>query len=247
VPDYARVYAHQEYLTPGAAETVRRLAEAARPDESSWLLDVGAGKGEAAAHLAGEFACHVMAVEPYDPFVHYGAAKFWHFNLRDLVTLVRASGRRLPVRDEAFDAAYCIGGPSIVGLDDALREMARAVRRGGWVVVSDAVWRSKPDAPLGPEWGWVAEMEPKLTLDEYAARLRAVGLDVAQTVVHPREAWEEYWAPMQAVAQEAKTAQPADIFFADEVESDLSLERRAVDKYLDYATLVGCKRDAQEK
>jgi hypothetical protein len=43
---------------------------------------------------------------------------------------------------------------------------------------------------------------------------------------------------MLDVAREAKTAQPADIFFADEVESGVGLERRAVDAWLDYATFI---------
>jgi hypothetical protein len=46
---------------------------------------------------------------------------------------------------------------------------------------------------------------------------------------------------MLAVAQEAKTAQPADVFFADEVESGVELERRAVEAWLDYATFVATK------
>jgi len=46
---------------------------------------------------------------------------------------------------------------------------------------------------------------------------------------------------MLAVAEEAKTAQPADVFFADEVESGIDLERRAVEAWLDYATFVAVK------
>jgi hypothetical protein len=43
---------------------------------------------------------------------------------------------------------------------------------------------------------------------------------------------------MLEVAEEAKTAQPADVFFADDVESGVDIERRAVEKYIDYATFV---------
>ena len=239
-PDFPRIYARQEYLTPAAAETVRLIGQAVRPGAESWLLDVGAGKGEAAATLASEFGCRIVAVEPYDPFVHYSTAKFWHFNLRDLVTVVRASGRRLPVRDGAFDAAYCIGGPSIVGLVAALREMARVVRPGGHVIVSDVVWHTKPDTALGSEWGWIATAEP-ITPAEYEDRMRAAGLKVADSVVHGREAWEAYWAPMLAVAHEAKTSQPADVFFADERETAIAAERRAVEAYIDYASFVARK------
>jgi SAM-dependent methyltransferase len=240
MPDYTRIYARQEYMTPGAAETVEVIAETVRPDEKATLLDLASGKGEAAASLAGRFGCSVVCIEPYDPFIHYSTAKFWHFNLRDVVTVVRADGRRLPVRDGVLDAAYCIGAPSIVGLEAALAEMARVVRHGGYVISSDIVWRSKP-GPLGREWRWVADF-PQVTAEEYAAAIiAATGLRVERTSVHDRAVWDEYWRPMLAVAEEAKTAQPADIFFADEVESSVELERRAVDAWLDYATFVARK------
>jgi SAM-dependent methyltransferase len=243
--DYARIYARQEYLTPGAAETVEIIAETVRPTENSLLLDVACGKGEAAATLAGRFACRVVAVDMYDAFIHHTAAKAWFYNLRDLITVVRANGRRLPVRDSAFDAAYCIGAPSIVGLQEGLRELARATKPGGHVVVSDVVWRRKPKEPLGNEWAWIAEMRP-ISKEEYAAEIETSGLGVERTHIHARSAWEEYFGPMLAVANEAKTVrpgsgQPADIFFADEVESAVALERRAADEYIDYATFVARK------
>jgi ubiquinone/menaquinone biosynthesis C-methylase UbiE len=201
---------------------------------------MGSGKGEAAATLAAEFACRVFAVEPYDPFVHISAAKFWHFNLRDLVTLLRASGRQVPLRDAGMDGAFCIGAPSIVGRDDALHELARVTKPGGWVVCSDIVWRTLPDEPLGKEWGWLAEATA-VSAGEYRAAVEAAGLRAEEVIMHPREDWEDYWRPMLEVADEAKTAQPADIFFADEIESAVDIERRAVETYIDYATFVARK------
>ena len=240
MPDFARIYARQEYMTPGAAETVAIIADTVRPDESTQLLEVAAGKGEASATLASQFGCKIVAIEPYDAFVHIATAKFWFFNLRDLVTVLRADGRRLPLRDATIDAAYCIGAPSIVGLERGLAEMSRVVRPGGHVIVSDIIWRSKP-GPLDPkDWDWMAGAR-QIMLDEYAAVIESKGLTVDRTQVHRYEAWEEYFAPMLAVAAEAKTAQPADVFFADDVESKIALERRAAQAWLDYATFVARK------
>jgi SAM-dependent methyltransferase len=239
MPDYARIYARQEYLTPGAAETVAIIAETVRPDESTTLLDVGAGKGEAASTLASQFGCKIVAVEPFDVFVHIAAAKFWFFNLRDLVSLLRADGKRVPLRDAGLDAAYCIGAPSIIGLEPAMAEMSRVVRPGGHVVASDIVWREKP-GPLGAEWRWLADA-PQVSAEDYSRAIETAGLRVERTHVHDRAVWEDYWRPMLAVAREAKTAQPADVFFADEIESGVELERRAVEAWLDYATFVAVK------
>src|SRR3990172_8725916 len=236
-PDYQRIYSRQEYLTPGAPRTVEIIAETVRREEGTWLLDLGSGKGEAAATLASQSACRIVAVDLYDPFIHYAAAKFWHFNLRDLVAVVRASGRSLPVRDGAVDAAYCIGAPSIVGLEPGLRELVRVTRSGGHVIVSDIVWRVKPGEPLGPEWRWLASAKPKLSAVEYAAAVEGAGLMMERTYTHPVSDWEDYWRPMLEVAEDAKTSQPADIFFADDVEAGVELERRAGEAYIDYTTI----------
>jgi SAM-dependent methyltransferase len=238
MPDYLRIYSKQEYLTPGAPKTVEIIAETVQPDENTVLLDMASGKGEAAAHLASHHACQIVAIEPFDPFVHVSTAKLYFYNLRDLVSVIRANGRRLPVLDGAVDAAYCIGAPSIVGLDAALRELARVTRPGGHIIVSDAVWRTK--LPLGPEWKWMAEAE-QVSPEEYAARIEDTGLRVERTYAHPVTDWDDYFAPMLEVAREARTSDPIDLFFAEEQEATVALERRAVEQFLDYATFVATK------
>ncbi|MGH2587571.1 MAG: SAM-dependent methyltransferase [Dehalococcoidia bacterium] len=236
MPDYARIYAQQEYLTPGAADTVALLAEAARPAASSRLLEVACGKGEAACTLAGQTGCRVLAVDLFVPFLAHTARKAAERGLDALVTPVRADGRQLPAADERFDAAYCIGAPSIVGLEPGLRELRRAVRPGGVVAVSDVVWRQKPAGPLGPEWTWVAQQQPQVDADEYAAVIAACGLTVEGVHIHPRSAWDDYHRPMAAVAVDARAR--GDGAFADEVEADLALEQRALDAFWEYATFI---------
>ncbi len=237
--DYARIYAKQEYLTPGAAETVDLIAETARPNERSVLLDVAAGKGEAACTLAGRFACRVLAVDLYDPFIQDAVAKVWHRNLRDLVAILRADGSRLPVADAVCDAACCIGGPSIVGPEPCLAELARAVKPGGHVIVSDIVWRQKPDGPLGPEWGEVAQINPRLSYDEYVALMAAQGLAVSRVHIHERSTWDEYQRPTVEVAREARNSGNADdLALAEEIEQQIAIERRSVDAFLDYGTFL---------
>jgi SAM-dependent methyltransferase len=233
---YLRIYARQEYLTPGAAETVDLVADAARPDASAWLLDVACGKAEAACTLAARFGCRVAAVDRHEPFLRYDDDKVRSRGLDRRVHLIRADGRRLPLPDAAFLAAYCIGAPSIVGLEDCLRELRRAVRPGGVVVVSDVVWRQKPDGPLGPEWQWVAGLEPRIDAQEYAAVIAACGLTVERVHLHPRSAWEDYFAPMADAAAAERAA--GDQTFADDVEQGIALERRAVDAFWDYASFV---------
>jgi len=236
-PDrFSRIYARQEYLTPGAAETVALFAEAARPDASARILEVACGKAEAACTLAARFGCRVLAVDRHEPFLRYDAAKVRDRDLAHRVSLVRADGRRLPVPDASLDGGYCIGAPSIVGLEDCLRELRSAVHPGGAVAVSDIVWRVKPDGPLGPEWSWVARQEPQIDADEYAAAIASCGLRVERVHIHPRSAWDDYYAPMAATAAAERAA--GDAAFADGVERGIAVERRALDAFWDYATFI---------
>jgi SAM-dependent methyltransferase len=237
MPDFLRIYAKQEYLTPGAAQTVEIIAETVDPDEDAVLLDLASGKGEAAATLAGRFACRVIAVDGFDAHVNIAAAKFWFYNLRDLAFAVRANGRRLPIRGESIDASYCIGGPSLVGLEPAISELARVTKPGGYVIISDVAWRKKSLEPLGPEWRhW--QTQPQISFDEYVALMTNAGLDFEREHYHPMSDWEEYFAPMLEVAREAKTGETADPFFADDVESSVELDRRVATEYVDYVTFI---------
>ena len=81
----------------------------------------------------------------------------------------------------------------------------------------------------------------QVTVEQYAGAFDAAGLSVERVKVHDRAVWEDYFRPMLEVAHEAKTAQPADIFFADEIEASVDLERRAAENWLDYATFVACR------
>jgi hypothetical protein len=54
--------------------------------------------------------------------------------------------------------------------------------------------------------------------------------------------WEDYFAPMAEVAREARVGETVDLFFAEEVDETIALERRAAQEYLDYVTFVALKR-----
>jgi hypothetical protein len=89
----------------------------------------------------------------------------------------------------------------------------------------------------------MAEATPT-TAAEYGEAIAATGLTVEDVVTHPREDWDEYWRPMLEVAAEAKSASAtggADIFFADEIESYIEIEKRGEREYLDYVTFVARK------
>ena len=240
VDDHIRLHARQEYLSPGEPETVARLTELLRSVPEAVVLEVACGKGEAACVLAQQTGCRVLALDTHLPFLQYAQQKVRTRDLAGAVHIIRADGRRVPAADGAFDAGYCIGGPSIVGLEPCLRELHRTVKPAGVVVVSDLYWRRQPAQPLGPDWGWVADVTERPSLDSYRRALEHAGLEVVEVQEHDRAAWEAYFRPMlEAAAEERRRG---DATYADNVERDVALERRGVEALHGYMTMVARNR-----
>src|SRR4051794_1907979 len=114
---FSRVYAHQEYLTPGEPETLDFIVAAIRADGGALVLEVACGKGEAACVVATRAGCRVVAVDRHVPFLCLAAGKVAARGLAARVAIIRADGRQLPMPGARFDAAWCIGAPSLVGLE----------------------------------------------------------------------------------------------------------------------------------
>lgn len=203
------------------------------------IVDVASGKGESACTLAERLGCLIVAVDPFLPFLERSVEKARARGVDGRVCHLRASGRRLPFSEASFEAALCMGAPSIVGLEPGLRELARVVRAGGVVVVSDVVFRTLPAQPSGPEWGWLGEIE-QLTAGEYAQVMGRCGLEVGRVHVHGREAWNAYHSPMLQVAAEARAA--GDAAFARRAEEGIELERRGADEWIDYVAFIATVR-----
>jgi ubiquinone/menaquinone biosynthesis C-methylase UbiE len=237
--DFARAFAKTDYLTVGTRRTIDIAIDALRSTlpvgGGKIVVDVAGGKGVAGCDIATAIGTTVVIFEIYPALLADAGARLSRLELSDRVAVVAADGNRLPLADGAVAAATCVGGASIVGIPRVFEELARVVRRGGLVVVSDVVWRTRPDGPLGEDWG-DPPAEIQYALPEYQEVMRAAGLRPETTEQHPRSDWEDYVAPILEVAREARAA--GDTAFADELQASFELELRWAEAYWDYVTIV---------
>ena len=187
------IYAGQDFLTPGAADTIDLISRTFPLDAESRVLEVAYGTGEGACRLAERHGCQVLGVDIH-PLAKYVTQRTIARGVTDRVAFAIGDGGELPVRDGAFDAAICIGAPSIVGLDRCIAAMRRALRSGGMLACSDWVWRATlvpPEAiPDGVD-------VPMLSVSDYANVIREAGFEMVSAEPLPRSAWDNYYAPIR--------------------------------------------------
>jgi SAM-dependent methyltransferase len=161
------------------------LAELAGPGV---VADVGCGPGHVTAHLA-ESGVDVVGVDLSPGMIEVARAR--HPGLPFLV----GSLLDLPVADGGWAGAVC--AYSIIHLDDVLRlvafgELARALRPGGWLLltfhISDADYAAGQAHRLTTWWGRSVALDfHYLDPDRVAAELATAGFEVRASTC--REPW----------------------------------------------------------
>lgn len=136
----ARVYRRgRELLPEAAAEWRRALEPLVRPE--SLVVDVGAGIGRFAVHLADWFSARVVAVEP-------AAAMRAQAQPRERVSWMAARAEQLAVRHGVADLVWISDAVHYLELYCAAQEARRALKPRGRVVVRSTF----PDQFEQTEW-----------------------------------------------------------------------------------------------
>ena len=121
---------------PGGEELYRQIALLTEMSSSHEVLDVATGKGVGLEYFATEFEVMASGVD-IDPRM-IEEAEEWSRELRAGDRLQFQSGRsdELPYRDEIFDIAIGeIGLANHCDPEDAIRELVRVTKPGGFVVL----------------------------------------------------------------------------------------------------------------
>ncbi|MCH1571503.1 MAG: methyltransferase domain-containing protein [Longimicrobiales bacterium] len=128
---------------PGGEELYRQIALLTEMRPGLEVLDVASGKGVPLEYFVTEFGVTASGVEIDPSMVHQ--ADSWSRELGASDRLQFQSGRsdRLPYRDEIFDIA--IGEIALANHcepEEAVRELVRVTKPGGFVVLVQLVWKA---------------------------------------------------------------------------------------------------------
>src|SRR5258708_6902009 len=170
---------------PGGAALTEHLGRVLGVAPGMRVLDVAAGKGTSALLLARTFGCAVVGVDYAEASVREAAAGAEAAGLAHLVRFEQGDAERLDFLDGAFDAVICeCAFCTFPDKRAAAQELARVLRSGGVLGLSDLTRSGAVPAELQGLLAWIACIADALPLAKYVRILADAGLAVTLTEAH---------------------------------------------------------------
>jgi arsenite methyltransferase len=129
-------------LHPGGLALTRAAVKLLELSKNHHLLDVACGPGASALMLAQVYKCRVTGVDVDASAIRAARQEARRYRLHGLVNFIEADAARLPFASSQFDAALCECASNLLeNRQAALLEMARVLRPGGYLALTDVTFR----------------------------------------------------------------------------------------------------------
>jgi SAM-dependent methyltransferase len=174
-----------ELQNPTTPDKIRLLGDYLRLTSESRVLDIACGKAGPALILAATFGCRILGIEKLAAFADEGRARVAAAGLDDLIAIETADAAEIPLEDETWDAALCLGASFVWGtMTEAAPVLAAAVRAGGFVAIGEPFWRQPPPAD--------SEFAEYAALPETVERFERAGLALTGLIASSDDDWDRY-------------------------------------------------------
>jgi arsenite methyltransferase len=206
-----------ESFHPGGTALTAHLGAALRLLPGQRVLDVAAGQGTSAIHLAQRFGCSVLGIEYSPVAVERATRAAQEAGVAHLVAFEQGDAEQLPVPAASCDVVVCeCAFCTFPNKALAASEFARVLSPGGRVGLSDLTRRGEIPAELQGLLAWIACLADAQPLETYVRSLTDAGLTVRLTtavaaierqgdhlLVHARTGGQEYTVEADLVVHAA--------------------------------------------
>lgn len=185
---------------PGERGDVSWAAEVAGLPSDAAICDAACGPGaDIPAMLFAAPEAHVVGFDLHQPFVDDANRRFAGDARVSVVQgrLIRDASDDLPDPNDLgpFDMIWCAGAAYFHGVTECLTAWRGALKQGGAVAFSDAVWfTDKPSEMARENWLDYPAMTDAAGV---ADRIAAAGYDIIASRRLSDAAWEGYYGPIE--------------------------------------------------
>jgi arsenite methyltransferase len=172
---------------PGGTALTDRLGRLVCLTPESVVVDVASGRGTSALYLAQRFGCRVSGFDLSRQNVDRAMAEAARLGLAARVRFEQGDADGLPLAPESVDAIICeCAFCTFPNKSQAARELARVLRPGGRLGLSDVTRAPTLSDELGDLMAWIACLADARPIEGYAALLTEAGLSITAIERHDR-------------------------------------------------------------
>lgn len=166
----------EDTLHPGGLKLTARMAEVAKIDEGSRVLDIACGKGTTACFLSQHYGCQVVGIDLSSKSISLARSKAEAGKLLAKVDFLLGDGESLPYKDSVFDTVISECSFSLLpDKEIAATEIERVLKPGGKLVIADIVLRGQISEELRTRATFASCIAGAKTLEGYIKLLEGVG------------------------------------------------------------------------
>jgi arsenite methyltransferase len=182
--DWARLLIGDS-MHPGGVELTERLGNLLEINSGSRVLDIASGRGKSALALARKFGCEVTGIELSPGCIEAARGEATHSGLTGRVRFEIGDAEALLFAGDEFDAVICeCAFCTFPDKVQAAGEMARVLKPGGRLGLSDLVRRGELPTELQTLAGWVACVADARPESDYIQFLGSAGFRQPYVEIH---------------------------------------------------------------
>ena len=160
-------------------EATTELADLLTVAAADHLLDVGSGIGGPARYLADRFGCRITGIDLTAEFCDLARHLTELLGLGDQLSFEEGDALAMRFAEESFDGAYSVNvSMNIADKAGLYREIRRALKPGGWLVLSELAKGPGGALDYPTPWARSAESSFLATPEETRAGLETAGFAI---------------------------------------------------------------------
>jgi SAM-dependent methyltransferase len=195
------LFADMEKLSPGDDSVSLYVLRSLPQHHFEVVVDAGCGAGRQTMVLASELGTPIQAVDSYQPFLN---RLKWHAEEKGLAHLVHTHCvdiKDIPSVFPTIDLLWAEGAAYNIGFANALTKWAKAVKPGGFAVVSELCWLRETIPDAVKEFFRTGYPDMR-SVPQNIAIAEGTGYRLFNTYTLPREAWvKDYYDVLEPRAK----------------------------------------------